>query len=353
MEDAVQSTIDAMESIINQDLVEIAKWKELIKKLESIDERRKSELCHALEATCLWHTQRAYLHRWNRYLAVKRQWKRREKIAHMLLSGTEKGLTFLYFQKLERFYLQQKKDKRQRAMVRGLVAGNDNSLTMAYWKKMKCYTMVIKKRAETNTIAECMASHSTDGLRRITWKKMKQFVDTIGHRRRRNAIASNIMRCSEKGILQQYYFNLRSYRVFKLKMLRKLRAAECMSAGSTRIFTVNYFRKLRLFARMSARAKRRGGISDVMGTHTSIGIISRYYNKIVAYYKSEATDKLKRKIELEQQRNAELQTKYDAKAAVLARLKTLDDKRKEIEDALASKHAAAERYLLYSDCGID
>eukprot|EP01064_Diplonema_japonicum_P015985 TRINITY_DN24028_c0_g1_i1.p1 TRINITY_DN24028_c0_g1~~TRINITY_DN24028_c0_g1_i1.p1 ORF type:complete len:922 (+),score=328.54 TRINITY_DN24028_c0_g1_i1:49-2814(+) len=353
MEDAVQQTIDGMESIINQDLVEIAKWKELIMKLESIDTRRKNELSSALESTCAWGLTRAYLHKWHRWLSVNRQKKRREKIAEMLLASTSKGQMFLCFQKLERYLLQNKDIRRKKAMARGVLVSNNRALQLLYWKKMKCHAMVKKREQTTLEMAEVIAAHSHDGLRRLTWKKWRKYLDVLVRRKKRQVVADNLARVTNKGVMQHYYFKLRSYRLYRLKMARKLKSAEILFGTSNRGSMMCYYRKLRLHTQMQIRKNRRGVICDIFGGKTDQVLMARYYDKLYAYYKQESKEKLKRKIALEEEKNRDLSEQYEAKKIVLERLKVLDNKRKEIEKAREAKAKAEERKQKAADELVD
>eukprot|EP01059_Diplonema_ambulator_P034646 TRINITY_DN7878_c2_g1_i1.p1 TRINITY_DN7878_c2_g1~~TRINITY_DN7878_c2_g1_i1.p1 ORF type:complete len:919 (+),score=394.05 TRINITY_DN7878_c2_g1_i1:52-2808(+) len=343
MEDAVQQTIDAMESIINQDLVEIAKWKELIMKLEAIDTRRKNELSSTLATTCDWSVLRTYLQKWHRWLSVNRQMKRRQKIAEMLLSGTNRGLTFLFFQKLERYLHINKDIRRKRAMARSILVTNNRSLQLLYWKKMKCYALVNKRQQGILEMAEVIAAHSSDGLRRVAWRKWRKYLDVLVRRKKRGVIADNLARVTLKGLLQQYYFKLRAYRLYRLKQARRLQAAQVLCGTTDRGLTLCYFLKLRLYARMQVRKSRRSVICDIFGGKADTVLLSRYYNKLYGFYKEESKEKLKRKIALEEERNKDLTAQYEAKKVILERLKVLDNKRKEIEKARKAKEAAEER----------
>eukprot|EP01061_Rhynchopus_euleeides_P012837 TRINITY_DN225_c0_g2_i1.p1 TRINITY_DN225_c0_g2~~TRINITY_DN225_c0_g2_i1.p1 ORF type:complete len:921 (+),score=450.68 TRINITY_DN225_c0_g2_i1:80-2842(+) len=343
MEDAVQSTIDAMETIIQQDLIELAKWKELINKLRQVDERRKTELASALMGTCEAATMRAYLHKWHRWLGVNRQNKRREKIKQMLEAGSTKRTLFTYYQKLERFYVAQKNLRRKQAMVRGLQAQNKRSLQMMYWKKMKCFAMVTKQRGKALQFSDAVAGRAFDGLYRGSWKTWKQFVDLKSRSRRRDLVSDNIARLSEKTVLQTFYFKLRSYRLYRLKLDRRSRCSGVLESAANRQTAFYYFKKLLFFTRMSRHKRRRIIQVEIFGKKADAKVLSVYYSKLHGFYSHAKKDVLRSKIEAEQATHEDLSAQYSAKKAVLERLKLLEDKRREIQDAMEARATAEKR----------
>ena len=82
----------------------------------------------------------------------------------------------------------------------------------------------------------------------------------------------------------------------------------------------------------------------IFGDKANNKLAAIYFNKWLKFHNGEAKDVIRRNIELEQQKNEDLTAQYEAKKAVLERLKLLDAKRKEIQAAKDANEKAQLEY---------
>eukprot|EP01062_Namystynia_karyoxenos_P002330 TRINITY_DN10836_c0_g1_i1.p1 TRINITY_DN10836_c0_g1~~TRINITY_DN10836_c0_g1_i1.p1 ORF type:complete len:968 (+),score=396.11 TRINITY_DN10836_c0_g1_i1:101-2905(+) len=334
VEDAVRATIDAMSGIINQDMAELRKWQELIRRLEAIDDRRKTEVAASFARVTCGGVLRVYYFKWLTWVHHCHHHQRRGLIRDLLLRSTHRGLLRRHYERWEEFAAQGKANRRKQATARGLLQVHTRGLQQLYWRKLRAYVAVEKHAAHSRRIAETLLSTTEGSGRLIAWRRWQRWRVLHARIKRREVALGNLMRCTNRGVLLLYYCKLRALRRTRKHMERRDRLLSSLCNVSERALLRRYWRLLLQAIRQMRRRKRHRLIAAeaLMGKSTLLCRL-RFYGLWAEYAHAHRTNQTLQKIAEAEAHGAELQSQFDAREAALARYKEIEDKRREVAEA--------------------
>eukprot|EP01065_Artemidia_motanka_P038235 TRINITY_DN47091_c0_g1_i1.p1 TRINITY_DN47091_c0_g1~~TRINITY_DN47091_c0_g1_i1.p1 ORF type:complete len:931 (+),score=255.22 TRINITY_DN47091_c0_g1_i1:67-2859(+) len=330
VEDAVHATTDAMSGIINQDMVELRRWQDLIRKLEAIDERRKTELAHSLGTVTHSGSLRTYFQKWLRWVAVSHHVRGKRLVCELLARSTERGLLRSYYERLDAHATRQKMKSRRSNTARGLLQVHSRGLQQIYWRKIKAYVIAEKHRRNGSRMCDALRGTSDAVLRRVFWRKWLRWLQRVARARRHHAALENLMRCTNRGILAVCYARLRSRRQAKLAVSQCDRLMTAQAFQCFRALLRRYYARLKLAHR---HRRRRRIITDALWRSNDRIHQARVYGIWRAYYHSREQRRLAEQLQAVKEDHEDLSKQYSEREAKLSRYKDIEDKKKEAEAA--------------------
>eukprot|EP01062_Namystynia_karyoxenos_P002331 TRINITY_DN10836_c0_g2_i1.p1 TRINITY_DN10836_c0_g2~~TRINITY_DN10836_c0_g2_i1.p1 ORF type:complete len:1051 (+),score=413.49 TRINITY_DN10836_c0_g2_i1:160-3312(+) len=331
-EDAAYATVEAMESIIHQDLVELAKWKDLVKKLEGIDAERKRKLAEVLSTgsdgfTLRWRYMQLYKHR-----AYVRRMRRYQRVAEIAARSSDSALRFAAWHRLAAYLHRGKTQRRKQAVANMLLTQTHQGLQLIYWRKIRAQALVARKRARQQRGAECLLSGTEAGLRRIAWRKWRKNLDAASRRRKRLLAAESLLLCTDRGRMRVFYLHLKAYKKFNARRKKRQELLDTLMRNTDSGMRRVYYFKLMHFAKYQALRRQRAYRAECMEGHRGKYLRERYYGLLASYRRWKHLEAKKGELGDEQQRKAMLKKDYDEKSTLLARLKTVEAKRQELQE---------------------
>eukprot|EP01062_Namystynia_karyoxenos_P028439 TRINITY_DN21553_c0_g1_i2.p1 TRINITY_DN21553_c0_g1~~TRINITY_DN21553_c0_g1_i2.p1 ORF type:complete len:964 (+),score=341.46 TRINITY_DN21553_c0_g1_i2:114-2894(+) len=339
MEDSVQAAADAMESIINQDLVELAKWKELIRKLEAIDDRRKNELGSALGRVTAHGLGVTYLHKLSRHLAVKRA---RRRIA-LAVSGREvytaTSLRARYWRKLQLLRQVAKRERRGAAVRDVLLQQTSRGLQALYWRRCVAYAAREKRARLREEAALGLAGRSTRAMRRAVYSRLARLSTVSARKRKRRQVAESLLCLTDRGRRSVYWVRLRDYALHCRHLRQRRHIARCVGGVSSQGLRVRCYR---LWLKWANKCKARQALGLAMGEFSETAFMHRYWDYWRQHQAANATSSLRNRLAEDEAENRRLQALYEQREATLSRLKQVTAAEAQRDARLADRDQALE-----------
>jgi len=332
MEDAVQSTCEAMDTITNQDLVELAKWKELIRKLEARDERRKKELSSALCRTSDKGLMADTFHRLRRHLLVKRALKQRLRIADGRVVGNHEHVTmYQAYRYLQNNRNHMHKMRRRQRTVAYLTRQSHRGMMEIYWKKVLAFTKHRQRMDYKLTVAGYLGGRNSKAAMALWWRRFKLLSTKAARYRRHEKTAKALLSLTSQGMQRLIWATLRANVRRKRLQRRTLQFAEVIFGQTERFKRLMVFRRLRRIALQ--RRCRRLLACDCLSHHGSV-LMSVYYHKLSLNRAERKDGRMHGLLLTERERHQRLSKQCEDREALLERIRALRAK-----EQLTSKKA--------------
>eukprot|EP00756_Hemistasia_phaeocysticola_P025646 Hpha_TRINITY_DN16016_c1_g1::TRINITY_DN16016_c1_g1_i1::g.120891::m.120891 len=331
-EDATSATIEAMESIISQDTVQLERWKDLVSKLEGIDAERKRKLAGILSLTTESDASKHFFLQWRKWLTFKQRADRQRRFAELIERNTTRGLTFVYFRKLQRFSDAGRALRQKHAVAKLLMSQTHRGLMLVYWNKVRAFAKHLLQRARQQRAAEALLSTTAAGTRRYAWKRLRRFHDEAARKKMRVVAAEALMKGTEKGTLRVFYLKWAHYGKWKRQQELRWTLFNCLELNTQNGTRRVAWLKLSHWARGAGRRRRRLVWADCLA-HTNSNFLRRFcYNRLNDFRREHQLMKKRGELDEEGRRKLELKRMYDEKSVILKRVRTLEGKKQELAD---------------------
>jgi len=325
-EDATSATIEAMESIISQDTVQLERWKDLVSKLEGIDAERKRKLAGILCVTSESDASKHMFLQWRKYLTFKQRIARQRTFAELIEGSTSRGLMFVYFRRLQRRRDANKLLRQKQAVAKLLMSQTHRGLMLLYWHKVRAFAKHLLRQARLNRAAEALLGTTTAGTRRVVWRKLRKLHDDGSVKKQKAAIARALMLTTTKGFRRYMFLEWKAWAKKQRQNRARLQLAESLlmttDKGKRR---VSYLTWAHWFKTQGRRKIRMSWAEAMSGNNSSLRrafLFKRWYD--MAH--DSLLSKKKQAIEDEAARKIELKKLYDEKSEILKRIQIMRGK---------------------------
>eukprot|EP01062_Namystynia_karyoxenos_P025732 TRINITY_DN20179_c0_g1_i1.p1 TRINITY_DN20179_c0_g1~~TRINITY_DN20179_c0_g1_i1.p1 ORF type:complete len:962 (+),score=351.95 TRINITY_DN20179_c0_g1_i1:92-2977(+) len=330
--EASRATVDAMESIIHQDLAELAKWKDLVRKLEGVDAERKRKLGALLAGgTGHFMLYHRYLQLF-RFRAFQRRKRRYRMVAELAARSSASTWRFAMFQRWAAFLLKGKALRQKQAVANRLLSHTHSGLMHIYWHKIRAAAKLERRRLIRARASDCLLAGTDKGHMRIAWRKMRKYHDGAQRRRKRMATAEGLLRCSDRSLRRLYYFRLKAWVKWHKRMRGRLDLMDTLSRNTEAGFMRVYYLKLLHYRNIAGVRRQRLVRAECMAALCGKDLHTRYYGMLLHYRRAKGARRLQGEIGEEQKRKGLLKRDFDAKSAQLSRLKVIEARRSELQE---------------------
>jgi hypothetical protein len=343
VEDAMQDTIHAMQDILDEDVVELDKWRELIQKMSSIDERRKQELADAMFRATDSALLRVYFLKFARWIQVNRIRSRRTTVSQILSSSCDLSMRQLYYWKLWNYYKLKRQQFLKMSMTRNLLATTEKGLINIYWKRMREFRDKMKAKEARAKMLESLIHTTEKGLLHAYYRRWHRCIDTRKKRQKRAQVCEGLMRGSDAGLRRMYYFKLYGFVTVMREQRRKLACCSALGSFTTRGLLQSSFHKWERYIKLRRRLAKKRIIAEALQRSLMSTAMAHYYALWMGVVKERQRGRLERSIEEGKEKLASLSAKYKEVEHLLERQKLLDVAQAQIDAALAERQKKLDR----------
>eukprot|EP00760_Papus_ankaliazontas_P009692 PhM_4_TR14118/c0_g1_i1/m.43063/K10260/FBXW7, SEL10; F-box and WD-40 domain protein 7 len=343
VEDAMQETIHAMQDILNEDVVELDKWSELIHRMRSVDERRKQELSDAMQRSSETSFFRIFYLKWARWIHVKRVISRRKTVCELLSSSTETGLRQAYYWKLWGYFKLRRQQFLRMSMTKNLLATTEKGLVNIYWKRMKEFRDKMKAKEQRVKLLESLVQSTDRGLVHAYYRRWFRLLDETKKKNKRLQVCDGLLRGTDVTLRRVYYFKLLKNMRAAKDARRRLMCCEALSSFTERGSMQIAYHKWERFAKIRRRLAKKRVIADALARSLDSNCLASAYATWCAVVKERQRQRLEDQIEQGKEKLADLCAQYKQVEHLLERQKLLEEAQARIDAAELEKAKRLDR----------
>eukprot|EP00759_Apiculatamorpha_spiralis_P023007 PhF_6_TR26953/c0_g1_i1/m.39301/K10260/FBXW7, SEL10; F-box and WD-40 domain protein 7 len=343
VEDAMQDTINAMQDILDEDVIELEKWRELIQKMSAVDARRKQELADAMSRSSDTALLRVYFLKLIRWVQVSRIRSRRSTVSKILATSCDQSLRQLYYWKLWNYAKLKRQQFLKMSMTRNLLATTEKGLINIYWKRMREFRDRMKAKENRAKMLESLLHATEKGLQHSYFRRWYKCIDVRKKRDKRQKICSGLIRGSEAGLRRVYYFKLNAFVSLMKENRRKLATCQALTSFTTRGCMLAAYCKWSRFLALQRRKAKKRVIAEALSRTLANNVMAHYYAIWMAFLKERHRNSLEQKIEQAKDKLAALSAQYKQVEHLLERQKQLDIAQAAIDAAKLEQQKKLDR----------
>lgn len=335
--EAMERTTSALKAVIQQDTVELDRWRALVARLRTIDARRKFQLAHALEAHHQELLRRRYAMQWREAMRVRTAHRRRELIATRLAFEHTCARVRADFGKWFRWYRTVRNARVKRSFSAILMATTRRNIVVYYFRKMQAYARRVRDALKRQELMALMASRSGTALQRIYFRRLLEYRALREARSKRLRYAESMLRGACNSVLRYYYLAWRNVAHRREYRARRAQMGRMLLDLTVRGRRVHAYQKWFALVHRRVLLRRKQEMAAVLVRSTERGLEATYFMKWILFRARHAGDAAVARRDACAASLAHVQAKYQALHRVVEEKKAVD--------ALAAR-AAAEAHEL-------
>ncbi|KAJ9448046.1 hypothetical protein DIPPA_01182 [Diplonema papillatum] len=302
----LQFTVENMRATVIHNYEELERNKDQLRLLEDIDAARRANLAVALGRKSHDALSRAYYHHVMRWIAKRRDERKRREIAQTLLKNTERGLLYTYYSKFYAFHCETKEARRKICVAEVLSVVSVNGLQKLYWKKLQEYARswaVLQKREQ---LAAALGSNTRTGLACVFYQTWYRWFLRKRELDRRSRVAEAHLRCTHRGLITLYWNKIEDFVKRERQAANRAQVSDSFMARTDKGVLSAYYTKLTKFLKFRQSVHHRNKHAVFLARATTNGLLTIYFRRLLQWSIIRREQSLERELGRIQRSNDEL-----------------------------------------------
>lgn len=349
IEGATRAALRAMQAIIAEDEVELAKWAELIKTMEEVFLRLKDAIAANMLITTERAGQRQAYFTWLRFVLFSHLRKTKRFIAERLELASAQRARRAAFRKLQAWLQTHKQQRAKDAVVLALQRDRERQLVNVFFAKMQTHTRVLRAREVRLNHAAALQRRTTQLLASRFIQVFRRFVDFKKLRRKQLQVATAMALGNDSAMLNQAFVRWAGLRIRAMRRREQAKAAAALMASAEENLRRRYFTTWLRAARCASNQRQRQKATLAMLLRSDRWLLQTAYSKLARYAAERRDARLEQEYDAGQSRVAALREQLNAIEHLVRRRRLLDDAQTAINAALQERLRRQERIKQLED----